>query len=132
MTTLIVSCYRKHLSTETHSPILGFAYDGNPIYGPYGYYNPLDSLSGVVRMEVDIHSSQLESMFVDAPYAMGTFVDDYEWTPTVDIGKPRLDVNNGRFCVTPETDSSCILHHYRCFWRTCISIYSRRQLLSTS
>ena len=23
-----------------HSPILGFAYDGNPIYGPYGYQNP--------------------------------------------------------------------------------------------
>ena len=23
--------------SENHSPILGFAYDGNPIYGPYGF-----------------------------------------------------------------------------------------------
>jgi hypothetical protein len=23
--------------SDQHSPILGFAYDGNPIYGPYGY-----------------------------------------------------------------------------------------------
>ena len=23
-----------------HSPILGYAYDGNPIYGPYGYTTP--------------------------------------------------------------------------------------------
>ena len=33
---------------------------------------------------------------------MGTFVDDYEWIATVDTGKTRLDINNGRFCVTPE------------------------------
>ena len=26
---------------KVHSPIIGFAYDGNPIYGPYGYQNPL-------------------------------------------------------------------------------------------
>ena len=26
----------------THSPIIGWAYDGNPIYGPFGYANPLD------------------------------------------------------------------------------------------
>lgn len=88
---------------KTHSPILGFAYDGNPIYGPYGYYNPLDSLSGVVRMEsgYSLKSTRVNGP-VDAPYEMGTFVDDYEWTPTVDTGKTRLDVNNGRFCVTPE------------------------------
>ena len=31
-----------------HSPILGFAYDGNPIYGAYGYVNTLDSSSGLL------------------------------------------------------------------------------------
>ena len=25
---------------SNHSPIVGWAYDGNPIYGPYGYTNP--------------------------------------------------------------------------------------------
>ena len=35
---------------STHSPILGFAYDGNPIYGAYGYKNPLDVGSNIVRI----------------------------------------------------------------------------------
>ncbi len=33
-----------------HSPLLGWAYDGYPIYGPYGYSNNLNSASPVVRM----------------------------------------------------------------------------------
>lgn len=89
--------------TKVHSPILGFAYDGNPIYGPYAFSNPLDSTSSIVRMEsgYSLKTTRTNGP-VDAPYAMGTFIDDYEWTPTVDTGKTRLDVNNGRFCVTPE------------------------------
>ena len=30
-----------------HSPIIGWAYDGNPIYGPYGYSDPTDDNSTV-------------------------------------------------------------------------------------
>ena len=38
-------------STPTkHSPLLGWANDGLPIYGPYGYSSPLDATSGVRRM----------------------------------------------------------------------------------
>ncbi len=37
-------------SPTKHSPILGWAADGLPIYGPYGYSSPLDSNSGVRRM----------------------------------------------------------------------------------
>lgn len=33
-----------------HSPILGWVRDGYPIYGPYGYANPMDPKSGVRRM----------------------------------------------------------------------------------
>ena len=33
-----------------HSPILGWAADGLPVYGPYGYSNPTDPGSGVRRM----------------------------------------------------------------------------------
>jgi hypothetical protein len=35
------------ISDQIHSPIIGWAYDGNPIYGPYGYKNPNDVQSGV-------------------------------------------------------------------------------------
>lgn len=33
-----------------HSPILGWAADGLPVYGPYGYSDPLDATSAVRRM----------------------------------------------------------------------------------
>ncbi len=34
-----------------HSPIVAWATDGLPVYGPYGYSDPLDPTSGVRRME---------------------------------------------------------------------------------
>ncbi|MDA0768033.1 MAG: sulfatase-like hydrolase/transferase, partial [Verrucomicrobia bacterium] len=34
----------------THSPILAWTFDGFPLYGPYGYSDPLDPSSGVRRM----------------------------------------------------------------------------------
>ena len=34
----------------THSPIIGWAFDGNPIYGPYGYTDPTDQGSEIIRM----------------------------------------------------------------------------------
>ena len=36
-----------------HSPLLGYALDGCPIYGPYGYedYDPLDSTPTIVRIQ---------------------------------------------------------------------------------
>ncbi len=33
-----------------HSPIIGWALDGIPVYGPYGYSNPTNPASGVRRM----------------------------------------------------------------------------------
>jgi hypothetical protein len=33
-----------------HSPIVGWMYDGYPVYGPYGYANPANPASGVRRM----------------------------------------------------------------------------------
>ncbi len=82
-----------------HSPILGFAYDGNPIYGAYGYTDPLDSSSTVTQMT----SSYLgNTTRPDGPstttYPVGTFIQDWVFTD----GSGTLDQNNGRFCVTPE------------------------------
>lgn len=33
-----------------HSPILGWAFDGHPIYGPYGYSDPTNAASAIRRM----------------------------------------------------------------------------------
>ena len=86
-----------------HSPILGFAYDGNPIYGPYGFENPLDANSAVNRLSSAYY---LKNNRLGGPnpseFPLGTFIEDYEWRPSTQTGKLELDENNGRFCVTPE------------------------------
>ena len=86
-----------------HSKILGFAYDGNPIYGPYGYSDPLDSLSAVSRLSTG-YSLNLNRATgpSTAIYPLGVFDEDYTWTPSAQSGKLELDENNGRYCVTPE------------------------------
>ena len=37
-------------ATLSHSPIIGWAHDGYPVYGPYGYSTATDASSGIRRM----------------------------------------------------------------------------------
>ena len=80
-----------------HSPIVGWAYDGNPIYGPYGFGN-IDGSGGIRRME---SGYKLKNTPVNRPsydaFENGFFVDDFIFT-----GDGDLDISNGRFCVTPD------------------------------
>jgi len=80
-----------------HSPIIGWAYDGNPIYGPYGYSNPSNENSGIRLLQTGYSSSS--SNVIDRPsaFAVGFFVEDYSFTDSGD-----LDENNGRYCKTPD------------------------------
>ncbi len=82
-----------------HSPILGFAYDGNPIYGAYGYTDPLDSTSTVTQMTSSyLGNTTRPNGPSTVTYPVGTFIQDWVFTD----GAGTLDQNNGRFCVTPE------------------------------
>lgn len=77
-----------------HSPIIGWAYDGNPIYGPYGYANP-DGSGGIRQL---ITGYTLSGSPLRPPsFSLGFFVEDYVYN-----GLGDLDVHNGRFCITPE------------------------------
>lgn len=92
--------YEEQDTNFVHSPILGWAYDGHPIYGPYGYSDPLDPNSNIARMtssyvKVTAPATGRPS---DTTYPLGSFVDDYEFT----LGAGNLDRSNGRFCITPE------------------------------
>lgn len=42
--------YAEASTLTRHSPLIGWANDGLPIYGPYGYSSPLDATSGIRRM----------------------------------------------------------------------------------
>ena len=78
------------------SNIIGWAYDGNPIYGPYGYSDPENSNSVPKRLESGYTLNP--SNVIDRPLLpSGFFVEDYEYTNSGD-----LDENNGRFSKTPE------------------------------
>lgn len=82
-----------------HSPILGWAYDGNPIYGPVGFKNPNGSgLLGYMQSSYVKLSGQRTNGPSIVNYPAGFFVEDYTYRP----GFGDLDEHNGRFTVTPD------------------------------
>lgn len=86
-----------------HSPLLGYAFDGNPIYGPYGYTTALDSGSSPKLMTPSWRLKGISSR-ANGPaydnyfYPSGYFQEDYEYIS----GLGDLDRYNGRTCITPE------------------------------
>ena len=80
-----------------HSPIIGWAYDGNPIYGPYGYSDPSDENSAIRRLDSGYELDT--SNIIDRPstFSSGFFIDDYVFNNVGD-----LDIHNGRYGRTPE------------------------------
>lgn len=82
----------------SHSPLIGWAYDGNPIYGPYGY-NKKNGSGGIVQLNSGyLLKTSPQSNRPEFP--LGFFVEDYEYKNKND--ENYLDEYNGRFCVTPE------------------------------
>jgi YHYH protein len=111
-----------------HSPILGWAADGLPLYGPYGYSSPLDSNSGVRRMvsgfalraglvnrtSLPAWAQRIQTVAfkngptVSATYLLGHYIEDFDYLG--DLGYTlgtHFDINeqNVRWCVTPEFPS---------------------------
>ena len=83
-----------------HSPILGWAYDGHPIYGPYATKNfdgsgPLKYMQSSYTKISGISRSNGPAL---TDYPAGFFIEDYEYQE----GYGDLDEHNGRFAVTPE------------------------------
>jgi len=115
--------YREADAPTRHSPILGWAFDGNPIYGPYGYSDPSEPLSRLRRMESSFRLREIEARTtlpdwalpfhtdvqqvlteeqygpeINRFFPLGRYLEDYEYVE--DSGD--LDAYNGRFTITPE------------------------------
>ena len=89
-----------------HSPVLGFAYDGNPIYGPYGYQNAVGG--AVIRLSTGyILDTSLRSGLRPPGFAFGYFVNDYIFDNSGD-----LDEHGGRYCVTPQFPDGTYAYFY--------------------
>ncbi len=97
--------------STAHSPIIGWAMDGFPIYGPFGYSDPNDNTSQIKRMECGYEQRMISTRTtlpdgststppgppVSTQFPIGTYWEDYEY-----VGNADLDEYNGRQCVTPE------------------------------
>lgn len=107
------TCLYNDADDSHHSPLLGFAFDGYPIYGAYGFANA-DGTGGIKRMApswqrrniTDRTSlpdgttlpSNLYGPAINAQFPLGAFIEDNEYVP----GLGDLDEHNGRLCITPE------------------------------
>lgn len=100
------------INENEHAPLIGYAYDGYPIYGAYGFKNA-DGTGGITRIKSSYQLRNItertthadgsavdQGPAVEEPYILGYFKEDYEFIPHSE--EEYLDVHNGRFAVTPE------------------------------
>lgn len=99
--------------------LLGYAADGHPIYGPYGYTDPNGPQSPVKKLQASFRIKPGTRPSGPGGKYDGTYVQDYEFA----AGKGDLDACNGRRGVTPDYPNGTyyyvITHAYpfipRCF-----------------
>jgi hypothetical protein len=100
-------------ASSSHSPLIGYAFDGYPVYGPYGYTNT-NGTGAIKRMTTSwqLRNITTRTTLPDgstasssgptlASQALGKYFEDYEYVS----GSGDLDQYNGRFCVTPDYPS---------------------------
>tara|TARA_B100000902_G_scaffold77974_1_gene82730 strand:- start:6835 stop:11790 length:4956 start_codon:yes stop_codon:yes gene_type:complete len=102
--------YYRH--EDGHSKILGFAFDGYPIYGPFGYESVGDSnsncalmISSYITKTTDDHrpvdhkyTNAISVNDINYNLTAGAYLEDFEYAE----GSGLLDQYNGRYAVTPE------------------------------
>ncbi len=101
------------MDEAVHSPLIGYAYDGFPIYGAFGYKNANGS-GGITRIKSGYQLRNItvrthhadgtdvpDGPIVNSTYPIGYFREDYEFI-THQGEEEYLDKHNGRYCITPE------------------------------
>ncbi len=113
------------INPNQHSPLLGYAYDGFPIYGAYGYTNT-NGTGAITRMK---SSYQLKNQTTRASgpnvgqtigtqtFFNGYFKEDYEFVSHAG-DNTYLNINNGRVCNTPEYPTSLYPNGIFCYFTT--------------
>jgi len=102
---------------KRHSPLIGFAFDSFPVYGPYGYSNPNDGTSAIKQLvssyrarselettgrtslpEGEMLPESLHGPVVGKEFPLGYYIEDFVYAE----GSGDLNAFNGRFAATPE------------------------------
>ena len=86
-------------SQNGHSGIMGWAYDGHPIYGPYAFERTdgVGNLKYLRPSYVNLSGQRIGGPSI-SQFEPGFFVEDFSYIE----GIGDLDEHNGRFAVTPE------------------------------
>ena len=96
--------------SSTHGPLIGYSFDGYPMYGAYGWAQGTTTVTRMrpsyrLRAITDRTTLADGTKLTAAQYgpslsqqALGSYAEDYEYVP----GSGDLDEHNGRFCITPE------------------------------
>ncbi len=88
------------MDSTNHSPLIGYAFDGFPIYGAYGYANA-NGTGGIKRIQSSYQFQTFTSRTNGPSFAtfpLGAYKEDFLFV----AGSGDLDDHNGRFAVTPE------------------------------
>jgi hypothetical protein len=107
------TCLYDDADSTQHSPIIGYAFDGYPIYGAFAYQNT-DGAGKITRMRTSYRPrniTQRTSLPDGTPLTanqygpdvslqspLGTYIQDFEFV--AELGD--LDEYNGRYSITPE------------------------------
>ena len=107
------TCLYDDNDSTHHSPIIGYAFDGFPIYGAFANANT-DGTGGITRIRTSYRLRSITSRTslpngtqltanqygpdVSAQSPLGTYIQDFEFAE----GSGDLDAHNGRYCITPD------------------------------
>ena len=90
-----------------HSPLLGYAFDGHPIYGPLGYDKDSESYNSSATT-LGAQAAFIVKL-IKSSYTGG---NDNNGNPIYIKGSGDLDICNGVFSLTPEFPNG--IYHYVC------------------
>jgi len=90
------------------SSIIGWAYDGNPIYGPYGFSDPEKKTDDIklLRSSYTLNSSAVENRPETSIFPDGFFIEDFQYT-----GDGDLDEHNGRYEINNDYPKGVYAYH---------------------
>ena len=97
--------------SSTHSGIIGWAFDGLPIYGPYGYTDASNTSSSITNIKSGFKLKSGNRSSGPGGAHTGEFVQDYELDSSVAGTNGYADRWNTRYGYTPESPSTKIRYY---------------------
>ena len=95
------TCLYDETDSTVHSPIIGYAFDGFPVYGAYAFTDT-NGTGPIKRMRssyvLSTSTTRVNGPVVNSTYPAGCFIEDHIYV----AGSGDLDQRNGRYCKTPE------------------------------